>query len=99
MYFERKKRFVLDVFIVIAAKSKERFVKGEGGEKNKKKKKKSLRVTPLCCLMLIFGAHFVHQERKCSLCCNDALYNVHLQRLQLSECDFMTDKSSSDDAE
>lgn len=42
---------------------------------------------------------FCSPDVKCSLCCNGALYNVHLQRLLLRECDFMTDKSSSDDAE
>lgn len=39
MYFE-KKVIVLDVFIAIAAKSKERFIKAKGGKKTRGGRKK-----------------------------------------------------------
>lgn len=43
MYFEKKTKnlFVLDVFIAITAKLKERFIKGEEGKKQEEEKRAS----------------------------------------------------------
>lgn len=56
----------------------------------KREKKESQSDTSLQLDVNIWGA-FCSPEEKRSLCCNDALYNVHLKRLQLKKCDFIAE--------